>query len=89
MSKRSKMRRPYKTSQQVTFPVLPYAGNQRRTEQDVSSIIGMFSIKTIKTQSGKIVVHQGQQINEEILKEVQIDEVIFELLANAMPGRKA
>jgi hypothetical protein len=75
--------------QHKPFPTLPYSGDSENAKITVSEIIGMFSIKTIRTRTGKIVVRKGQQISESIVQADEIDEVYYELLANAMPGRKS
>jgi hypothetical protein len=48
-------------------------------------IVGMVSIKTIRTPQGVIVVRQGERISEKVLDEFQDDAVYREIIANAMP----
>lgn len=60
----------------ANFPTLPYRPS--------TGVIGMVSIKTIKTRNGRIVIKQGERINETTLQE---EEALNEVLANAMPGR--
>jgi len=66
-----------------------HSGNMGRRSRNKSyrskvGVIGMVSIKTIKTRTGRIVIKQGERISEETLRE---EEVLPEILANAMPGR--
>lgn len=68
--------------------VPPHAATAGRVQPYVRATIGMISVKTIRTSEGRVVLRQGERISEEILTEYQQDEILGEIVANAMPGKK-